>query len=180
MEAPRSLLLSLLLCACPSHSINKAKELEQLGQLKEAADRYWAIVKDDPANLGAWDGAVRIWCRLDINVGRCMETLELELDILGNLQRHQDALSEVLELRARARMDQGMANAALSDLVRSEKAAPERASVLIAKARALVMLGRRKDAALYGRRATELEPKNVELDEVTRMLPQEEGFGGAP
>ncbi len=160
--------------------MNKAKELEQLGQLKEAADRYWSIAKDDPANLGAWDGAVRIWCKLDINVGRCMEVLELELDVLGNLQRHQDALSEVLELRARARMEQGLANAALSDLVRSEKAAPERASVLIAKARALVMLGRRKDAIAALDRARKLEPKNVELQEVTRMLPQEEGFGGTP
>jgi tetratricopeptide (TPR) repeat protein len=163
---------------CPDDTLDRARELEREGRIQEAGDLYVYLAKKDPANLGAWDGAVALWCKKHVNVGECMGVLDLELDLLGNLQRHHDALSEVLELRARARIEAGMAKAALADLDRARKAAPERASVFCARARALIMLGHGEEARDALDQAKKLEPKNAEADQLYRELPSSPGFGG--
>src|SRR5688572_18422737 len=101
--------IALLLSACPSSPLAEAEALEQRGELEAAAQQYLRIAKADPANLAAWDRAIEIQCRRRIDVGACIGILDLELDLIGSLQRHHDALGEVLERRARARLDQGMA-----------------------------------------------------------------------
>ena len=51
----------------------------------------------------------------------------LELEMLGNINRHREALSVALEKRARLRLEKGMAKGALMDLARAIKASPWRA-----------------------------------------------------
>jgi tetratricopeptide (TPR) repeat protein len=172
---------SIILAACPANDLEKARALEREGRISEAGELYVDLAKKDPANLGAWDGAVELYCRKHVNVGECISVLDLELDRLGNLERHHDALSEVLELRARARIEQGVIDAALTDLERAEKAGAKRSTVYSAKARAMVHLGRMDDARLALDRAKELDPKNEEIDELLKLLPvktPEDGFGG--
>lgn len=163
---------------CPDDTLDRARTLEAEGRFQEAGDLYVYLAKKDPANLGAWDGAVELWCTKQVNVGECMGVLDLELEILGNLQRHHDALSEVLERRARARIEAGMAKAALPDLDRAQKAAPERASVYCARARALIALGSAVEARAALDHAKKLDPQNTEADELYAELPSEAGFGG--
>jgi tetratricopeptide (TPR) repeat protein len=173
--------LLALLFGCPENDFDRAKKLEEEGHYREAGELYVDIAKRDPANLAAWDRAVEVWCRKAINVGECMGVLDLELDRLGNLDRHSEALSEVLELRARARIEQGLVDAALDDLQRAEKASPKRASVFVARARAYVQAGKRAPALEALERAQMLDPNDKEIDELAALLPDEEdeGFGGA-
>lgn len=169
-----------MLAGCPDRPLDRAIALEAQGHLEEAGELYVDVAKKDPANLAAWDHAVELWCRKKVNVGECMNVLDLELDRLGNLERHHDALAEVLELRARARLEQGLLDAALQDLERAERAGPLRPGVHAAKARVLLRAGRR-DAALEAiRRARELDPSAVEVEELLRELraTADEGFGG--
>ncbi|MBK6684037.1 MAG: tetratricopeptide repeat protein [Deltaproteobacteria bacterium] len=178
----RTAALFLCLTACPDRPLEEGQRLEAAGRFDEAGEVYLTTAKDDPANLAAWDAAVDLWCRRQINVGQCMIVLDVELQLLGTLDRHQDALAEVLELRARARLEQGMTDAAWSDLVRAEKAAPKKASVLVAMARVKVALGQSAEAEALLDRAKRLDPKQAEADELLKSLPKtpppEENFGG--
>ncbi|MCK6546614.1 tetratricopeptide repeat protein [Myxococcota bacterium] len=171
-----------VLAGCPDRPLDRGAELEAKGQLTEAGELYVELVKRDPANLPAWDRAVDVWCRKKVDVGQCMNVLDLELDKLGNLERHHDALAEVLELRARARIEQGIVDAALSDLDRATKASPKRASLYTARARALIHVGRRDDAVTALKRAKELDATSPEIEELLKLLPGDtadtDGFGG--
>ncbi|MEL7372300.1 MAG: tetratricopeptide repeat protein [Myxococcota bacterium] len=164
-------IFAFLATACPDGQLADARRLAQAGRTEEAGAAFVALAKADPANLAAWDGAVQLWCHDQINVGECMSVLDLELQLLGNLQRHRDTLSEVLERRARARLAQGMVDAALTDLERAIKAAPERATVYTARARAFMMMGRSEEGRLALRTARKLQPKLTEIDELYRSMP---------
>lgn len=179
-ETAAPIVAAALLFACPSDPLSGAEKLESSGKLEAAAQAYVRIAKADPANLAAWDRAVDIQCRRRIDVGACMGILDLELDLLGTLKRHHDVLSRVLERRARARLTQGLAEAALEDLARAEKAAPERASVQVAKAKALATLGRADEAHQTLLKARSLDPTNEEASALFAELPKptEELFGG--
>lgn len=170
------------LTACPERPLEAGKKLEESGRFAEAGELYLHTAKEDPANLAAWDAAVDLWCRRQINVGECMTVLDVELQLLGTLDRHQDALAEVLELRARARLEQGLVEAALADLDRAEKAAPNRATVWVAQARCYLALGKADEAERLLDRAKKKDPHLAEADELLRTLPRapapEEGFGG--
>lgn len=169
--------------------MEQAKDLSRQGSHPQAGELFFAIAKSDPANLGAWDGAIDSFCRKEARVGRCMDVLDYELQVLGNLERHKDALGEALEARARARLEQGLLEAALSDLDRSDRAAPGRPATLVLRARALLMQGQRQPAldALY--KAKKLDPNFEEADEVFELVPDEvpgaqrppeAAFGGSP
>jgi tetratricopeptide (TPR) repeat protein len=179
-----ALVLALLpmLAACPDRSMDDAAALQKAGRTHEAAAAYFAIAKRDPANLAAWDQAIELWCRRLVDVGQCLGVLDVEKDRLGNLTRHKDALAEVLEGRARARLDQGLANAALEDLERAEKASPLKSSVFVVRAKAMVSLGRRREAIEALTRARTLDPENEEANALIPSLPDEapseEPFGG--
>lgn len=177
-----------LLTACPARALDEARALEAEGHLQEAGERYVAIAREDPANLAAWNRAVDLWCRKSTNVGECMSVLDLELHVLGNVDRHKEALAEVLEARARARLQQGLVDAALDDLSRAERAMPKRASVYTARARALAARRDRDEAIAALHRARELDPQNPEIAEILAQLDAaaqpppsspDEGFGGA-
>jgi tetratricopeptide (TPR) repeat protein len=174
------------LAACPARPLASAREARAEGRLEAAGDAYLAAARRDPALLGAWDGAVDVWCRERVHIARCLGVLDLELELLGTVARHRDALSVALESRARARIEAGLAEAALADLERAAKAAPERGRVHVAKARALIMLGRREAALEALATARRLEPGLPEADEVADLVPapparvddDEPGFGG--
>ena len=181
------LIYAVLLTGCPDRRLQDARALVEEGRFKEAGAAFVALAKADPANLAAWDGAVQLWCRDQINVGECVGVLDLELKLLGSLQRHRDALSEVLERRARARLQQGMIESALADLKRAAEAAPERPSVYAAQARAHMMRGARTEMLNALDHAKKLDPKNAEADELYRWAPGndddaigEAGDGPAP
>lgn len=166
-----------------------AKALSAAGKHQEAGELFFAIAKSDPANIGAWDGAIASFCQREARVGRCMDVLDLELQVLGNLERHKDALGQALEIRARARLEQGLTDAALSDLERSARAAPGRAVTLILRARAHLMKGEHEAALQTLYKAKKIDPNNNEADEVFQMIPREvegsapaveDSFGGAP
>jgi len=175
-----SLPLALALAGCPSSEMEDAKALAAGGRYLEAGAAFKDIARADPANLAAWDGAIDAFCRKEVRVGECMGVLDLELELLGNLDRHADALSEALDARARARLEQGLVDPALADLARAEKAAPDRAPVLVTKARALIMKGQSEAAleALY--RAKKIDPSFAEADEVFRLVPKEDTKPHAP
>lgn len=171
-----------LAVGCPDRRLDEARRLVEEGQTQAAAEAFVALAKADPADLGAWDGAIQIWCRDEVHVGKCMSVLDLELKLLGSLQRHRDALSEVLERRARARLDQGLVDAALADLERASKAGPQRASVHTARARAHMMRGAREDMLRALKQAKTLDPHLEEIDELYRLVPSkvlDDGFGGS-
>lgn len=181
------LVLVLGILGCPDRPLQRAFEDLQAGRFEEAGDAFFREARHDPAHLAAWDGAVEVWCRRAVHVARCLEVLDAELELLGSVERHRDALSHSLETRARARLQSGLVDAALSDLERAAKAAPERSSVPVAEARGLVMLGRREAAIEALERARRLDPRNPEIEEVLRLLPgagrptpapPQEGFGG--
>ena len=178
--------VAVALLGCPDNRLSNARQLVNEGRYQEAGDAFVALAKADPANLGAWDGAVELWCKKQVNVGQCMGVLDLELKLLGSLQRHRDALSEVLERRARARLAQGLIPSALADLERAEKAAPERAVIHAVRARAHMMRGDRTAMLASLNRAKKLDPKLAEADELYSLVPTSsqadaadgEGFGG--
>lgn len=176
---PLGLSLSLAaLFACPGAPIDEARRLETAGERAAAAERYQAVARADPANLAAWDAAVRLWCRELARIDRCVGLLELELELLGDLARHREALGEALEARGRRRLEAGLVDAAIGDLERAEKAAPRRASVHAAFARVAITRGDREAALQALDRARRLDPKLDELETLTEALPTEEGFGG--
>ncbi len=170
-RTPVALALAGALTACPNRPLDAARAALEAGRLDEAGEAFLAAAHRDPALLGAWDGAVEAWCVRAAHVGRCLSVLDLELDRLGSVDRHKDALSEALEGRARARMAAGLVQAALEDLDRAALAAPERAPVLVARARALAMLGQRDEALAALEAAQTIDPSHPELDEVRRMVP---------
>jgi len=170
--------IALLLTACPDPEW-KALAAREKNDPEGAAARWVEIAKADRANLAAWDAAVRLWCRELARVDRCVEVLELELDLLGSLQRHQEELSVALEARARDRLKIGLVKSALMDLERARLAGPKRASVLTANAKAYALIGERSLALEQLAKARLLEPDHPEIEEVVRALPDEEGFGGA-
>jgi tetratricopeptide (TPR) repeat protein len=172
--------LLVLWCGCPAQPFAEAEALERGGDLEGAARQYVRIAKADPANLAAWDRAIELQCRKRIDVGACIGILDLELDLIGSLARHHDALGEVLERRARARLEQGMAEAALEDAERAEKAAAPRAGLYVVKAKAYAGLGRAREARQALEAARRLEPGNEEANAFFADLPPdpEEEFGG--
>lgn len=170
-------LTAATLAACPDRPLAEAEAARSAARWEEAGDAYLAAARRDPALLAAWDGAVDVWCREIVHVARCLKVLDLELELLGSVVRHHDALSQSLEARARARIDQGLAEPALSDLDRAAKAAPERASVHVARARALAMMGQREPALEALKTARSLQPGIAEADEVVEFIPKP---GGAP
>ena len=170
---------------CPDTSMKDAEALAAAGKLEPAAQRYLAIARKDPANLAAWDQAVELSCRQRVHVGDCLSILDLELELLGNVSRHHEALSEVLERRARQRLSKGMIQPALGDLERAEKAGPGRASVFVVKAKVYNAIGERDRAIAAIEQARKLDPNNEEANAVAKKLPAppppppvEEGFGG--
>lgn len=165
------LVAALGISGCPDRSMTEARDLEASGKLAEAGRAYVTIAKLDPANLAAWDAAIRIWCTRLVHVGECMGVLDLELDRLGNLHRHKDALAEALEHRARARLEQGLAKAALADLERAEKASPERSAIFAVRAKALMMLGEPEEAITSLKRARRLDPSEREAEDLFKDLP---------
>lgn len=153
--------------------------------MEAAGERFLAIAKADPAHLAAWDGAVDAWCRQSLNVDRCLKVLDLELDRLGSIARHHDALAVSLEGRASARLDAGFVDAALEDLSRAARAAPDRPEVPLVQARAHAMRGDREAAVRALERAAKLSPHHPGLAPTRALLPTapqpaetEPGFGG--
>ena len=172
------MLMSIQLVGCPEKPLDEARRQEAAGNLGKAAEYYLAAAKADPANLSAWDGAVKIWCKDLARIDKCLEVLDLELRKLGKLTRHHDYLSVALENRAKQRMQQGLVKSALMDLQRAAKAGPLRASVYVEQARAYSALGIRHLAEQALKKARKLDPNNRDADEVAKQLPNEEGFGG--
>ena len=172
------MLIAIHMLGCPEKPIDEARRLEKKGELGKAAEAYVAAAKADRANLSAWDGAVRIWCKELARIDKCLEVLDLELQTLGKLTRHHDYLSVALESRAKQRMQQGLIKSALMDLKRAAKAGPLRASVYVEQARAYSALGIRHLAEQALAKARKLDPKNKAADQVAEQLPSEEGFGG--
>ena len=168
-----------LLCGCPERPLAAAEAHLAAGDPKAAGAAFVDAAKRDPANLAAWDGAIDAHCVRRVDVGDCLNVLDLELQILGDLQRHRDVLSEVLERRARERLTAGMADAALADLARAEKAAPNRAVIHAIRARVYLSLGRRAEALESIRRAKTIDPRLEETDRIISELPPpDEAFGG--
>ncbi len=161
----------LILMGCTSNTVDVARRHERLGDIHRAATLYLAAAKRDPANLAAWDGAVRTRCTLGTDVGRCLGVLDLELDLLGNVVRHRDALANVLEARARARLTQGLVKSALEDLARAARAAPNRATLYTARAKAHTMLGHNAEALEALLLARKLDPHNQEANLLFREIP---------
>lgn len=146
------------LAGCAERPLEAAEALYASGDSAGAIKAFKAIARRDPAHLAAWDRAVQIACRDKVDVGECLGVLDLELELLGKLDRHHDALAEVLERRARARIDEGLLDAALDDLARAENAAPGRAGVQVARALALVARGDRAGAVGALERAARIDP----------------------
>ena len=179
-----------LLCAalygCPDRVLEEANTALKDGRLEDAGKAFLAAARADPAHLAAWDGAISVFCKRRVHVAKCLEVLDLELELLGSIERHRNALAQSLEARARARLEKGLARAALDDLKRAEKAAPEQASIALAQARAWVMLGLREDALDALDRARTLDPKNPGIDSIRQTIPAPpaenlhpgDGFGG--
>lgn len=188
MQVYNALSLSgvLLLVACPENPLKNAYQARDIGQLDKAGYLFLNAARRDPANLAAWDGAVSIFCEKKVHVGRCLEVLDLELDLLGSIERHQDALSISLESRAQARLESGLPRAALDDLNRATEVAPDRAEVALLQAKALIMLGKREAALDAIERAFALKPTLKDINQVRAMIPAplsvqestDEGFGG--
>ncbi len=174
------LLFVIGLAGCPEHPLDDARRLEREGQLREAGRRYLAAARQDPANLAAWDGAVELICRREADVGGCLEVLDLELSLLGNLQRHRDVLAEVLERRASARLEQGLVDAALEDLERADRASPDRPGVLVARAQALMAKGRGSEALQALTRARRLDPRNAKIQALLGALPTDTSSASPP
>ena len=172
----------LVLGGCARTPIEAAEALAQAGKSAEALEAFKAIAKKDPAHLAAWDRAVALACRELVDVGECLGVLDLELELLGKLDRHHDALGEVLERRARARVEKGLLDAALDDLARAERAAPERAGVFVVRALALVARGDRAAAKVALEHAAVLDPKAPGLSaaaaRVEGMAADDAPFGG--
>ncbi|MFO0724571.1 MAG: hypothetical protein U1E65_12360 [Myxococcota bacterium] len=164
------LLAAAALSACQTRPFESARALESAGKLSEAAIAYRDLAKTDPSNLPAWDKAIELFCRKIGDVGECLGVLDLELDRLGKIDRHSDALAEVLETRARARLEQGLVDAALDDLGRGERVSPGRASLFVVEARALLMKGQQAQATRAIDRARTLDPNNREADALVASL----------
>ena len=178
-----------VLVGCPADPLEEARRLEELDPAASSA-AYLQAARADPANLAAWDAAVRLRCEERVDVARCLDVLDLELELLGTVQRHHDALSRALEKRARLRMKRGLLEAARSDLERAKEAGPERASVRAALAKLALMLGETSAARAALEEARMRQPDHPELEELYRLLAPpreaeasppsaEEGFGGA-
>jgi tetratricopeptide (TPR) repeat protein len=172
-------LLAIGLWGCPEDPVKTAHDLSTSGAHQAAGEAYVDAARRDPANVAAWDGAVEVWCRTLIDVDECLRVLELEMEILGNFQRHRDVLSEVLEARARARLERGLLSAALSDLDRAEHAAPERTSVLTARAAVWMRMKDWDQAQAAIDRALRQDPNHPEAKGLAnRLPPREDRFGG--
>lgn len=154
-----------LLIACPSDPLAKARKLEAEGERAAATSAYLAQARRDPANLHAWDRAAALACN-DGGVARCLQVLDLELELLGKVERHADLLAQALERRGRARLEQGLVESALEDLTRSQEVGPDRASVFAAQAKAYLMLGRRVEAR---ERLSQVELRDPELAELRAL-----------
>lgn len=169
---------------CPDDPLAKPRGLEARGEFAQAAQAYVDVARADPANLAAWDGAVRVACEVRLDVAACLKVLDFELEVLGSVQRHADALATSLERRARARLEQGMVEAAAADLRRAEAAAPERGVVHATWARLHLARGDVEAARRALEEARHRTPDLPELKGLYQLLesaaPSDpEGFGGA-
>ena len=79
---------------CADKPMDAAERLHASGDARSAARLYKGIAKKDPANLAAWDLAVDISCRELAEVGECLGVLDLELELLGKIDRHHAVLAE--------------------------------------------------------------------------------------
>lgn len=171
------------LYGCPERPLKQAQTLEKEGQYEKAGDMFLRAAKDSPGNLPAWDGAVRMFCEQEVRVGRCLEVLDLELQVIGNLDRHRNVASQALNRRARARLDQGMVDAAASDLARAEKLGPPLPEVLLTRARIALAQGKQDEAVQALLRAKKLQPDFTEAEVLLRELSEAQdapldAFGG--
>jgi tetratricopeptide (TPR) repeat protein len=181
MTRSLAVIACLAFIGCPDRAMDRAAELAKKGDTRGAAIAFKQIARSDPANLAAWDQAIDLFCRELADVGECLNVLDLELELLGKVDRHRDVLGEVLERRARSRLDSGMIDAALEDVTRGLKVAPDRAAFEVLRARALLAKGDREAAKGALERAHKLDPKNPEAAQiVNELLPQDEPFGGSP
>lgn len=174
------IMASVVLAGCPDDPLAEPRALEQRGATEAAGEAYLEAAKADPALLAAWDGAIRIFCQERADVGRCLAALDFELDLLGEVDRHADALAEALESRARARLEQGLVEPARSDLERAEKVAPQRASLHAAFARIHLALGERSQARARLRRARSLDPNLAELETLWALAHPPESASDVP
>jgi len=156
--------LGTIALACPTDPLAHPEELEARGRTVEAGEAYLEVAQRDPALLAAWDGAIRNFCRIRHDVGRCLAALDDELDLLGRVDRHAAALAEALESRARARLEKGLVDAARSDLERAEQVTPERASLQTAQARVHLAVGEHEEAQARLRKARDLDPSLPEIE----------------
>jgi tetratricopeptide (TPR) repeat protein len=168
---------------CPDDPLAEPHRLEREGEFAQAAQAYLNAARADPANLAAWDGAVRVACEVRLDVAACLEVLDLELEVLGSVQRHADALAYSLERRARARLEQGLVEAAAADLKRAEAAAPERGVIHATWARLHLAQGDVEAARRALDEARKRSPDLPELKALYQLLesaaPSDpEGFGG--
>lgn len=170
------------LIGCPQDPLAEARALEQRGESIAAAEAFRLAAKRDSANLAAWDGAVRLYCEELARVGECLSTLDLELDLIGNVARHTAAYASALEQRARARLESGMAAEAEADIERALRVTPDRASLFVVRARARLARGQREEAEKDLSRARQLDPNQAEANEVVKTLREglepQDTFGG--
>lgn len=167
-----------LLYGCPDAPLSAATQAEAAGQTDRAAELYLAQAKRDPANLKAWDGAVRIRCTQQARIGACLSVLDLELKLLGAVDRHAQALSATLEQRAQQRLEAGLLDPALSDLDRAQRISPQRAAPWVLRARVYMARGQRAEALKAILQARSLDPNNPDATALMAQLPSEAPFGG--
>jgi len=170
-------LVALVALGCPDDPLGQAKALEDRGETEASAAAYLAAAKADPALIAAWDGAIHGYCRVLSDVGRCLSVLDYELELLGPVPRHADALAEALEARGRARLAKGMVDAAQSDFERAEQVAPERGSVQAALARVALARG---DQALAAQRLDDARKLDPGLPELEELWPLTQTASSAP
>lgn len=178
----RWLLLSFTaaLIACPDRGLDRAEQALAAGRFDEAGEAYLNLARRDPAMLAAWDGAIQVWCVKQVRIGRCLEVLDLEIQKLGVVARHQKVLTRALASRAEARLRQGLFEAAASDLDRAENAGPPDAWVLRLRAEIWMAKGDPVKARAALKDAAELEPDHPDLRRLLDALPEDEGFGAQP
>jgi tetratricopeptide (TPR) repeat protein len=162
--------LSTPTLGCPRDPLAEARNLERDGRTDEAAESYLDAARADPALMAAWDGAARLACGDRADISGCLEVLDTELELLGQVERHGELLAEALERRGRARLAQGLVHAALEDLTRAQEVAPERPSIFAAQARAYLMQGRRVEAKERIEQARKRDPSLEELSELHELM----------
>lgn len=171
---------SLLIAACARGDLDAARRLEAEGRLRAAGAAFQRLAESDPANLAAWDGAVRIWCRRLAAVGRCAAVLGEERARIGRVERHEAALFDALVGRAHARIDAGLIAAAADDIARAEKMRMASPRLVAAKARLALRTNAPDQARNHLQAGLNRWPDAPELQAVAQTLEtrRDQQFGG--